>query len=71
MGADISVRRPKNLDLGRLYEECKEVPIDVEVKYGWINFHYGYWGEDHELKCEQFVKKFIKKHNVKSGKWNY
>ena len=71
MGANISVRRPKNLDLDRLYWECSKVPIDVEVQRGWIAFHYRYWGEDHELKCEQFVSDFIEKHNVKSGKWGY
>ena len=71
MGADISVRRPKNLDLERLYEECREVPIDIDIGRGWIHFHYAYWGDDHALKCEWFVSNFTEKHNIKSGKWGY
>lgn len=71
MGANISVRRPKNLDIVSFIEECRNVPIDVEVNPAWINFHYGYWGAAHETKCEKFVLGFKKKHNVKSGKWGY
>jgi hypothetical protein len=71
MGVNVSVRRPKGLDVGELLHRCTEVPIDCKVGQSWISFHFGYWGMDHIVDCTNFVKKFAKKHKAKIGKWSY
>ena len=71
MGADIYIRRPKNLDVKQLQLDCELVPINVRIQRGWIHFHYGYWGAQHHLNCERFVADFTRKHKLKPGKWGY
>jgi len=71
MGADIKVRIPKGLDIQEFLKECRNVPIDAEINRPWIYFHYGYWSAGHCKRCSNFVKRFIKKHNVKAGKWSF
>ena len=71
MGADISIEIPENLDLDRLYKECREVPIDIRVEDDKIHFHYAYWGIRHALNCERFVNNFCKKYNLKLSEWGY
>ncbi len=71
MGADINVRRPMGLDVEKFHEETMNIPIDADFNNQWIHFHYGYWGEDHALKCEKFVKRFMRKYKLKAGKWSY
>lgn len=71
MGADIRVRKPKNLNIDKFYERCSEVPIDADINAGWIHFHYGYWGAGHAETCEEFVSAFCKKHKIALNKWNY
>jgi hypothetical protein len=71
VGADITVRRPKGLNLALFRALCVAVPIDVEVKRAWIHFHYGYWGPRHEAACEDFVARFMKRHRLPKARWNY
>ena len=71
MGADITVKKPKNLDERKLLREARLVPIDVDVDENTIHFHYGYWGLAHGMRCEQFVIDFCEEHNVKRTKESY
>ncbi len=41
MGINISVRRPKGLNVDKFLDDCQYI-VDVNVKKSWIQFHIGY-----------------------------
>jgi len=71
MGADIRIKINENINIRKLLDESSEIPIDCNIEGDEVHFHYGYWGQDHESKCENFVSKFVEDNNLEMGEWRY